>query len=62
VWSRFVHFRVAVAFGVPDLADYAAHPRTPEEVARRTAFTGAWWARAAHGELDSDAPLLYFPD
>jgi hypothetical protein len=33
-----------------------------EEVARRIAFTDSWWARAANGELDSDAPLLYFPE
>jgi hypothetical protein len=50
------------AFGVPDLADYEAHPRSPEEVARCTAFAGAWRARAAHGDLDSDAPLLCFPE
>jgi hypothetical protein len=47
------------AFGVPDLADDEAHPRSPDEVARRTC---ASLARAAPGELDSDAPLLYSPE
>jgi hypothetical protein len=64
VWLAIVSLTSAwqSAFGVPDLADYEAHQRSPEEVAHRTAFVGGWWARPAHGGLDSDAPLPYGPE
>jgi hypothetical protein len=50
VWSAIVSLTSAwqSAFGVPDLANCEDHPRSPEEVARCTAFTGAvvgWQSR-----------------